>query len=166
VDVHAAVLSVITVLGVALVVGVAAERLRVPYIVALLIVTLPLSPMQSDEHFAEAFLIVLLPTLIFEAAWNFNVAELLKTWRAVALETGTAIGPLALTGSVIAVAFGGAAIGIAAAGLAYGVVRLTLDRDDIVDAVYGVVAITILTQGLLLAPIMRWLPLTPALGAA
>jgi CPA1 family monovalent cation:H+ antiporter len=32
-------------------------------------------------------------------------------------------------------------------------------RDDIIDAVYGVVAITILTQGLLLAPIMRRLPL-------
>jgi monovalent cation:H+ antiporter, CPA1 family len=34
-------------------------------------------------------------------------------------------------------------------------------RDDIVDAVYGVVAITILTQGLLLAPVMRRLQLTP-----
>lgn len=210
-DVHAAVLSVIAILGVALVVGVAAERLRIPYIVALLIVTLPLSPMQSDEHFAEAFLIVLLPTLIFEAAWNLNLAELLRTWRAVtfmavpgvlitvgaiggglvlsgrlplvpalllgaivaptdpiaviatfrrlkvppelavtvegeslfndgvavvlyaalavALETGSTVGPLALTGSVIAVAFGGAAIGIAVAGLAYVVVRFTVDRD-------------------------------------
>ena len=210
-DVHAAVLSVIAILGVALVVGVAAERLRIPYIVALLIVTLPISPLQSDEHFAEAFLVLLLPTLIFEAAWNLNVAELLQTWRAVtfmavpgvlitvaaiggglaltgrlppvpalllgaiiaptdpiaviatfrrlnvppelavtvegeslfndgvavvlfaalaaALESGTAIQPLALSGSVIAVAFGGAAIGIAVAGLAYLVVRLTVDRD-------------------------------------
>jgi CPA1 family monovalent cation:H+ antiporter len=191
VDVHAAVLSVIAILGVALVVGVAAERLRIPYIVALLI--------------------VLLPTLIFEAAWNLNLAELLRTWRAVtfmavpgvlitvgaiggglvlsgrlplvpalllgaivaptdpiaviatfrrlkvppelavtvegeslfndgvavvlyaalavALETGSTVGPLALTGSVIAVAFGGAAIGIAVAGLAYVVVRFTVDRD-------------------------------------
>jgi CPA1 family monovalent cation:H+ antiporter len=211
VDVHAAVVSVIAVLGVALIVGVAAERLRIPYIVALLIVTLPLSPFQSDEHFAEAFLIVLLPTLIFEAAWNFNVAELLRTWRAVtfmavpgvlvtvvaiggglalsgrlplvpalllgaivaptdpiaviatfrrlkvppdlavivegealfndgvavvlyaalalAVGGGTAIQPLALTGSVVAVAAGGAAIGIAAAGVASLVVRWTIDRD-------------------------------------
>jgi CPA1 family monovalent cation:H+ antiporter len=211
VDVHGAVLSVIAILGVALVVGVAAERLRVPYIVALLVVTLPISPLQSDEHFAEAFLIVLLPTLIFEAAWNLNVAELLRTWRAVAfmavpgvlitvaavggglaltglmpllpalllgaivaptdpiaviatfrrlrvpdelavtvegeslfndgvavvlyatlavaVGTGSSIAPLALTGTVIAVAFGGAAIGVAVAGLAYLVVRWTVDRD-------------------------------------
>jgi monovalent cation:H+ antiporter, CPA1 family len=211
VDVHAAVVSVIAVLGVALVVGVAAERLRIPYIVALLIVTLPLSPFQSDERFAESFLIVLLPTLIFEAAWNFNVAELLHTWRAVAfmavpgvlitagaiggglaltgllplvpalllgaivaptdpiaviatfrrlkvpadlavtvegealfndgvavvlyaalaaaVGSGAAIQPLALTGSVIAVAMGGVAIGIAAAAIASLVVRWTIDRD-------------------------------------
>lgn len=210
-DVHAAILSVLAILGVALVVGVAAERLRVPYIVALLIVTLPISPLQSDEHFAEAFLIVLLPTLIFEAAWNLNVAELLRTWRAVAfmavpgvlitvaavggglaltglmpllpalllgaivaptdpiaviatfrrlhvphelavtvegeslfndgvavvlyatlavaVGTGAAVEPLALSGSVVAVAFGGAAIGVAVAGLAYLVVRWTVDRD-------------------------------------
>ena len=66
VDVHAGVLAVIAILGVALVVGVAAERLRIPYIVALLIVTLPLPPLQSDEHFAQSFLVVvLLPTLDF-----------------------------------------------------------------------------------------------------
>jgi monovalent cation:H+ antiporter, CPA1 family len=106
VDVHAGVLTVIAVLGVALIVGVAAERLRIPYIVALLVVTLPLPPLQSDEHFAEAFLIVLLPTLIFEAAWNFDVAELRRTWRAVTfmavpgvLVTLAAVGGgLALTG--------------------------------------------------------------------
>jgi monovalent cation:H+ antiporter, CPA1 family len=211
VDVHAAVLSIIAILGVALAVGIAAERLRIPYIVALLVVTLPIAPLQSDERFAEAFLIVLLPTLIFEAAWNLNVADLARTWRAVAfmavpgviltvaavgcglaltglmplvpalllgaivaptdpiaviatfrrlrvphelavtvegeslfndgvavvlyaaltiaVQTGTAIAPLALTGSVVAVAFGGAAIGIAGAGAAYLVVRWTLDRD-------------------------------------
>jgi CPA1 family monovalent cation:H+ antiporter len=35
-------------------------------------------------------------------------------------------------------------------------------RDDIVAAVYGVVAVTILVQGLALAPIMRRLPLAAA----
>ena len=75
-DVHAILLAVIAILGVALVVGVAAEKLHIPYIVALLVVTLPLPPLLSDEHFAEAFLLVLLPTLIFEAAWNLNVHEL------------------------------------------------------------------------------------------
>jgi CPA1 family monovalent cation:H+ antiporter len=84
VDVHAGVLTAIAILGVALAVGVAAERLRIPYIVALLIVTLPLPPLQSDEHFAEAFLVVLLPTLIFDAAWNLNVEELRIAWRAIA----------------------------------------------------------------------------------
>jgi CPA1 family monovalent cation:H+ antiporter len=106
VDLHAGVLIAIAVLGVALVVGVAAERLRVPYILALLIVTLPLPPLQSDEHFAEAFLVVLLPTLIFEAAWNLNVADLLRAWRPIAwmavpgvLVTVAAVGGgLALTG--------------------------------------------------------------------
>ncbi len=83
-DVHAGVLTAIAILGVALVVGVAAERLRIPYIVALFIVTLPLPPLQSDERFAEAFLVVLLPTLIFDAAWNLNLAELRSAWRAIA----------------------------------------------------------------------------------
>jgi CPA1 family monovalent cation:H+ antiporter len=106
VDVHTAVLSVIAILGVALVVGVVAERLRVPYIVALLVITLPFPPLQSDETFVAAFLIVLLPTLIFEAAWNLNIAELLRTWRAVAFMAVPGVlvtvavvgGGLALTG--------------------------------------------------------------------
>jgi monovalent cation:H+ antiporter, CPA1 family len=84
VDVHAGILAVIAVLGVALIVGVAAERLRVPYIVALLIATLPFSLPQSDEDVAAAFLLLLLPTLVFEAAWNLDVAELWKVWREVA----------------------------------------------------------------------------------
>jgi CPA1 family monovalent cation:H+ antiporter len=106
VDVHTAVLSVIVILGVALVVGVVAERLRIPYIVALLVITLPAAPLQSDENFVAAFLIVLLPTLIFEAAWNLNIAELLRTWRAVAFMAVPGVlvtvavvgGGLALTG--------------------------------------------------------------------
>jgi len=196
---------------VALVVGVAAEKLHIPYIVALLVVTLPLPPLLSDEHFAEAFLLVLLPTLIFEAAWNLNVHELLIVWRpvafmavagvlisvaavglglaltglmplmpalllgaivaptdpiaviatfrrlrvpvdlavtvegeslfndgvavvlysafALALSTGKTIAPLALTGSIVGVALGGAAIGIATAGVAFLIVRWSIDRD-------------------------------------
>jgi monovalent cation:H+ antiporter, CPA1 family len=79
-DVHALVLAAIVVLGVAMIVGVAAERLRIPYIVALLLVTLPLPPLQSDQTFVQSFLVVLLPTLIFEAAWNLNLPELVRTW--------------------------------------------------------------------------------------
>lgn len=106
-DVHAGVLTVIAILGVALIVGVVSERLRVPYIVALLIVTLPLPPLQSDERFAEAFLIALLPTLIFEAAWNLDVSELVKSWRAVAC--------MAVAGVLITVFAIG--VGLALAGL-------------------------------------------------
>ncbi len=105
-EVHAGVLTVIAILSVALVVGVAAERLRIPYIVALLVVTLPLPPLQSDEHFAQSFLLVLLPTLIFDAAWNLNVRDLMRAWRAVAfmaipgvlLTVAVVGGGLALTG--------------------------------------------------------------------
>jgi CPA1 family monovalent cation:H+ antiporter len=107
VDVHAILLAVIAILGVALVVGVAAEKLHIPYIVALLVVTLPLPPLLSDEHFAEAFLLVLLPTLIFEAAWNLNVHELLIVWRPVAF--------MAVPGVLISVAAVG--IGLALTGL-------------------------------------------------
>jgi len=64
-----------------MIVGVISERLRIPYIVALLAVTLPLPALQSDENFVQSFLVVLLPTLIFEAAWNLNLTELRRTWR-------------------------------------------------------------------------------------
>jgi monovalent cation:H+ antiporter, CPA1 family len=108
VEVHAGVLTVIAILSVALVVGVAAERLRIPYIVALLVVTLPLPPLQSDEHFAQSFLLVLLPTLIFDAAWNLNVRDLMRAWRAVAF--------LAIPGVLVTVAVVGG--GLALTGLA------------------------------------------------
>jgi CPA1 family monovalent cation:H+ antiporter len=107
VDTHVALVAVIAILGVALLVGVAAEKLRIPYIVALLVVTLPVSPLQSDEHFAEAFLLVLLPTLIFEAAWNLNVGELIRVWRPVAF--------MAIAGVLISVAAVGC--GLALTGL-------------------------------------------------
>ena len=107
-EVHAGVLTVIAILSVALVVGVAAERLRIPYIVALLVVTLPLPPLQSDEHFAQSFLLVLLPTLIFDAAWNLNVRDLMRAWRAVAF--------LAIPGVLVTVAVVGG--GLALTGLA------------------------------------------------
>jgi CPA1 family monovalent cation:H+ antiporter len=80
-DVHAGVTLLILAFSVALVVGVVSERLGIPYIVALLAVTLPLPALQSDETFAQSFLIVLLPTLIFEAAWNLDVNELMRAWR-------------------------------------------------------------------------------------
>ena len=77
------VLAVIAILSLALVVGVGAERLRIPYIVALLLVSLPVSPFSSEQDFVHSFLLLLLPALIFEAAWNFHAKGLRATWPAV-----------------------------------------------------------------------------------
>ncbi len=106
-NVHAAVLGLIAVFGVAMIVGVIAERLRIPYIVALLAVSLPLPALQSDESFVQSFLVVLLPTLIFEAAWNLDLGLLVRTWRAHAF--------LALPGVLVTVAVVG--FGLSLAGL-------------------------------------------------
>jgi CPA1 family monovalent cation:H+ antiporter len=103
--VHAGVIVLIVVFGVALVVGIVAERLRIPYIVALLAVTLPLPELQSDETFVQSFLVVLLPTLIFEAAWNLNLTELRRTWRATLF--------MALPGVIITVAVVGGGLALA-----------------------------------------------------
>lgn len=102
---HAGVIVLIVVFGVALVVGIVAERLRIPYIVALLAVTLPLPELQSDETFVQSFLVVLLPTLIFEAAWNLNLTELRRTWRATLF--------MALPGVIITVAVVGGGLALA-----------------------------------------------------
>ncbi len=106
-NVHAAVLGLIAVFGVAMIVGVIAERLRIPYIVALLAVSLPLPALQSDESFVQSFLVVLLPTLIFEAAWNLDLGLLMRTWRAHVF--------LALPGVLVTVAVVG--FGLSLAGL-------------------------------------------------
>jgi CPA1 family monovalent cation:H+ antiporter len=105
-DVHSGVIGLTTVFGVALIVGVVAERLRIPYIVALLVITLPLPALQSDETFVQSFLVVLLPTLIFEAAWNLNLTELRRSWISTAFMAFPGVlitvaivgGGLALTG--------------------------------------------------------------------
>jgi CPA1 family monovalent cation:H+ antiporter len=101
-----ALLDVVAIFGVALVVGVIAYRLRFPYIVALLVVSLPIS-LQGQEHvFVESFLLLLLPTLIFEASWNFHTAMLRRTWLPVSF---MAIGGVLIT--ALAVGGGLALIG-------------------------------------------------------
>jgi CPA1 family monovalent cation:H+ antiporter len=82
-DVEHGVLFAVAVLGVALVVGVASERLRIPYIVGLLVVSLPFGPFGSEQDFVHSVLLVLLPALIFEAAWNFHAKGLREAWPAV-----------------------------------------------------------------------------------
>ncbi len=82
-DVEHAVLTAVIVLGAALIIGVAAERVRIPYIVALLIVSLPFGPFGSEQDFVHSILLLLLPALIFEAAWHFHAAGLRTAWKLV-----------------------------------------------------------------------------------
>ncbi len=82
-SVEAGVVAAVVVLSAALVIGVIAERLRLPYIVALLLVSLPVAPFGSEEDFVHSFLLLLLPALIFEAAWNFHARGLRTAWPAV-----------------------------------------------------------------------------------
>ncbi len=99
--------TIIAVLAAAMIVSVVADRIGVPYVVALLIVATPIDIAPASE-FAPALLFVFLPALIFEAAWNVNAAALKRRWLAVAvlavpgvLVTAVIVGGgLALTGQM------------------------------------------------------------------
>lgn len=69
-----------TLLG-ALVVGVVASWLRVPYVLALLIAALPLHSAHIGTSFSAVLLLLLVPALVFEAAWNTHVSVLLRIWK-------------------------------------------------------------------------------------
>jgi len=75
-------------LGVAVLVALVAERLRVPSAVALVAFgagTAAIHPVALPFHFSEALLFVFLPPLIFEAAWNIDPAALRRTATRIAL---------------------------------------------------------------------------------
>jgi CPA1 family monovalent cation:H+ antiporter len=80
---EAQVATVVALLALAVVVSAVAERINVPYVVALLIITAPIDIAIPD--FTPALLFVFLPALIFEAAWNVHVDVLRRRWPAVAL---------------------------------------------------------------------------------
>ncbi len=67
----------------ALVIGIVAERIRIPYSVALLIAATPLELKGIQQHFVSSLLFVFLPALIFEAAWNVDTRILLRNWKPV-----------------------------------------------------------------------------------
>ena len=67
----------------ALVVGVAASWLRIPYSVALLVASLPIQAAQVNTGFSAVVLILFVPALVFEAAWNTHIAILRKVWLPV-----------------------------------------------------------------------------------
>jgi monovalent cation:H+ antiporter, CPA1 family len=91
-------------LGVAVLVALAAERLRVPGAVALVAFgagTAAIHPVALPFHFGDALLFIFLPPLIFEAAWSIDPAALRRTAIRVVL--------LALPGVVLvtgAIGFG------------------------------------------------------------
>jgi CPA1 family monovalent cation:H+ antiporter len=76
--------AVIALLAVAVVVSTIADRINIPYVVALLIVATPIDIFPTSG-FGPALLFVFLPALIFEAAWNVHADVLRKRWLAVAI---------------------------------------------------------------------------------
>jgi len=75
-------------LGVAVLVALAAERLRVPAAVALVAFgagTASIHPVALPFHFGDALLFIFLPPLIFEAAWSIDPAALRRTALRIAL---------------------------------------------------------------------------------
>ena len=96
-------------LGVAVLVALAAERLRVPSAAALVAFgagTAAIHPLALPFHFGDALLFIFLPPLIFEAAWSIDPAALRRTALRIAL--------LALPGVVLAA--GTIGFGVALAG--------------------------------------------------
>jgi CPA1 family monovalent cation:H+ antiporter len=75
---------IVGLLGAALVIGVVADRLRIPYTVALLLAALPLEVRHVQTGFAPSLLLIFLPALVFEAAWNLELRSLARVWRTVA----------------------------------------------------------------------------------
>jgi CPA1 family monovalent cation:H+ antiporter len=72
---------VVAMLGVALLAGIIAQRTGLPYIVLLVAASLSLQlPNIIGEQFTPLLLLVFLPALIFEAAWNIDAAALRRYW--------------------------------------------------------------------------------------
>ena len=75
-------------LGVAVLVALVAERLRVPSAVALVAFgagTAAIHPLALPFHFGDALLFIFLPPLIFEAAWTIDPASLRRVGVRIAL---------------------------------------------------------------------------------
>jgi CPA1 family monovalent cation:H+ antiporter len=95
--------ALVALLAVAVVVSVVADRIGIPYVVALLIVAAPID-IPSSEAFAPALLFVFLPALVFEAAWNVRADALKRRWLPVAV--------LAIPGVLITAGFVGAGLAL------------------------------------------------------
>jgi CPA1 family monovalent cation:H+ antiporter len=88
----------------ALVVGLASERMRIPYSVALVVVALAVTPLATFQplgSFQSTLLIVFLPALVFEAALALDAAALRRMWRPIVV---LAIPGVLVTALIIALA--------------------------------------------------------------
>ena len=74
---------VVALLAAALVVGSIAKWLRIPYTVALLVASLPLS-YSPARAFAPSVLVIFLPALVFEASWGLNLSAMRANWKPIA----------------------------------------------------------------------------------
>jgi monovalent cation:H+ antiporter, CPA1 family len=83
-------------LAAALIIGIIAERIRIPYSVALLIAATPLEVKGLQAHFVSSLLFIFLPALIFEAAWSVDVRLVWKNWPSVLLMAVPGVGLTAL----------------------------------------------------------------------
>ncbi len=88
--------EVVLFLAAALFIGIVAERIRIPYSVALLLAATPLELKGIEQHFVSSLLFIFLPALIFEAAWNVDTPLLRKNWRPVLLMAVPGVGLTAL----------------------------------------------------------------------
>lgn len=104
-DTHFAVSTFILLLLVASAVAMATKWVRVPYTLALVVVGLVISPMHflPDVHISpELILLIFLPGLLFEAAWNLKIEHLRQAL--------VPIGLLAIVGVCASVGIVGAVI--------------------------------------------------------
>jgi CPA1 family monovalent cation:H+ antiporter len=89
---------IVGLLAAALIVSAIADRIGVPYVVALLIVATPID-FAPNNSFAPALLFVFLPALIFEAAWSIDATALKRRWLLV---TVLAVPGVLLTAGLVA----------------------------------------------------------------
>jgi CPA1 family monovalent cation:H+ antiporter len=97
-ELHNQVAFLLALLVAALIIGIVAERTKIPYTVALLVASLPLYYAHLQFEFGPWLLLVFLPALIFEAAWNLERPALRRTWPAIAM---LAVPGVAFTASVV-----------------------------------------------------------------
>ncbi len=87
---------IVLLLAGALVVGIAASRLRIPYAVALLAVSLPFH-YKGATAFEPSLLVVFLPALVFEGAWHLDLGLFRRFWRPIAFLAVPGVAITALT---------------------------------------------------------------------